>query len=323
MTHENYIQQDTSSTQISTNNITKIDVSVDTQDLAKKGDTVEISLQSAGKVLERAKASSEVQDPITKESTNNSGNCSTSATKDTGDFVRIVDNITTNNSKSRNSVTIKREINKISAEKINIKHTKTLPRGVVAFHFKTQENVNKYEKKVDNIYPESTCSKPKSQGQYKKLILKNINPSISKEQLYLSLRQTIDSKVYLQRFYSSRTYKPLPVIFVTGEVSICNNLLSKGIEILGSHFNCENYIKPAARYFICQTFGHTSTNCFDKHCCKHCGKNHPFQQPYSQESFSVNCNVPGHPSTSRECPKYIEKRALISHEVSPTQHYFL
>ena len=46
ITHKNITEQDTSSTQISTDNITKIDASVFTQDLAKKEDTVTISLQS-------------------------------------------------------------------------------------------------------------------------------------------------------------------------------------------------------------------------------------------------------------------------------------
>ena len=34
-----------------------------------------------------------------------------------------------------------------------------------------------------------------------------------------------------------------------------------------------------------------------------------FQQPCSQESFCVNCNIPGHSSTPRECPKHIEKKS--------------
>ena len=54
--HQNFIGQDTSTTQTLTNNTTKIDVSVDTQDLRKKGDTVKMSLQSPGKVLETGKA---------------------------------------------------------------------------------------------------------------------------------------------------------------------------------------------------------------------------------------------------------------------------
>ena len=187
ITHKNFTEHDTSSNQTSTNNTTKIDVSVDTQDLAKKGDTVKISLQSPGKVLETAKALSEVQDSTTTESTNNSVNCSASAAHDRANFI-----ITTNNSKPRNSVTMKREINKISSEKIKIKHTYTLPGEGVAFHFKPQEDVNKFEKEVDNIYPGCTCSKPKFQSQYKKFIIKNINPSISTEQQHLSLRQTIN-----------------------------------------------------------------------------------------------------------------------------------
>ena len=57
-----------------------------------------------------------------------------------------------------------------------------------------------------------------------------------------------------------------------------------------------------------------STNTYE-----YCGKSHPFQKPCSQESFCMNCNISGHPSATQECPKYIAKRALISHEVSPTQ----
>ena len=94
--------------------------------------------------METAKGLSEVQDPITKESTNNSVNCSASAAQDTADFISVVDNITVNNSKPRNSVTIKREISKISSDKINVKHTHTLPKGV-AFHFKAQEDINKFD----------------------------------------------------------------------------------------------------------------------------------------------------------------------------------
>ena len=101
--------------------------------------------------METAKPLSEVQDPITKESTNNSVDCSASAAQDTADFIHTVDNITINNSKPKNSVTIKIKINKISSEKVNIKHTYTLPRGGIAFHFKAQEDVNKFEKEVDNI----------------------------------------------------------------------------------------------------------------------------------------------------------------------------
>ena len=226
----------------------------------------------------------------------------------TTNFIRIADNITTSNSKPRNSVTIKREINTISSEKTNIKYTYTLSRGGIALHFKA-EDVNKFENEVDNNYPGSTCSKSKSLGQYKKLFMKNINPSISAEQLILSLRQINDGKSYLRNFYSSRTYKALPIICVGCKVSICNNLPRKCIELLGSHFNCENYIKPVVRCFNYQKFGHISTNCFNKHCCEYCGKNCPSQQNCLQESLCVNCNTSGHPSTSQEYPKYKEKKS--------------
>ena len=128
-----------SSTQISTDNtsLTEIDVSVDTQDLDKKRDTVKISVQYP---LNHEK-SWRKEKPYQKfrtlsESTNKSVNRSSSAARDTADFDRIIDNIITNNSKPRNSVTIKRETNKISPEKINIKHRYALHIGGVAFHFK-------------------------------------------------------------------------------------------------------------------------------------------------------------------------------------------
>ena len=55
-------------------------------------------------------------------------------------------------------------------------------------------------------------------------------------------------------------------------------MLSKGMELLDSHFSCEN-------------------------CCEYCGKNCPFLQPCSPQSFCVNCNIPGNLSLSWECPK--------------------
>ena len=197
-------------------------------------------------------------------------------------FIRIVDNITTINSRPRNSLTIKREVNKILFEKINIKYTYILPRGGVAFHFKAQKDVNKFGKEVDNTYVGSTFSQPNFQSQYKKLFIKNKNPFISTEQMHLSLRQTIDPKFHLQRSSSSKTYKSLPVICVTCEFSIHNNLRNKGMELHGSTFNCDTHIKPVVCCFNCQKFGHISTNYFNKHCCKYCGKDHPFQQPCSQ-----------------------------------------
>ena len=96
--------------------------------------------------------------------------------------------------------------------------------------------------------------------------MKKRNSSISTKQRNLSLRQTVDCKFYLQRLYFSVTHKALPIICVTFEVVyLCNNLLSKVIELLGSHFNRENYIEPVVYCSNCQKFGHISTNCFNKH----------------------------------------------------------
>ena len=110
---------------------------MDTQDLDKKRDTVKISVQYPLNHEKSWRKEKPYQNFRTlSESTNKSVNRSSSAARDTADFDRIIDNIITNNSKPRNSVTIKRETNKISPEKINIKHRYSLHIGGVAFHFK-------------------------------------------------------------------------------------------------------------------------------------------------------------------------------------------
>ena len=110
ITHKIFIEQDASSTQISTDTITNIDMFGVHKILLRK----EILLKSPSSQLKSpsAKVSSEVKDPTTKGSINN---CIASAAQDIADFIRIVDNITTNDSKPRNSVTIKGEIKKVSS----------------------------------------------------------------------------------------------------------------------------------------------------------------------------------------------------------------
>ena len=242
------------------------------------------------------------------------------------DFIRVVDNINTNKHYLKDSVTIKKELSKISSEKINIKHTYTLSKGGVAFHFNTQEDTNKFEKEVTKIFPGSTCSIPKSIVKKQKKFIRNIDRVISIEKLTSSLQKTILGKFSLRRFYSSRTGTPLPIVCVTCESSICDKILKTGIKLFELHFNCEKYIKPVTRCFNCQLFGHISINCLNKHRCENCGKNHyplHYYHHCSQSPFCVNCNKPGHPSSSRECPKYIEKKTIISHEITPVKYYFI
>ena len=62
------------------------------------------------------------------------------------------------------------------------------------------------------------------------------------------------------------------MIWMTFEVVIPNNLLSKGIKLLCSDFNCENYIKPFVYCFNCQIFGCISTDCFNELYCEYCEK---------------------------------------------------
>ena len=94
--------------------------------------------------------------------------------------------------RKRSTKRSKQQTNKICSKKIDIKHAYSLPRGV-AFYCKAQVTVSELEKEVDNIYPQSACSKSKSLGQYKKLVIKKYL-SVSTEELNLSAKQIIDRK---------------------------------------------------------------------------------------------------------------------------------
>ena len=323
ITYTNFLKQKSSFRQTATecaSKATQAEVSIDLQENSQ-GNNTNISLLN---ILKGETVDLEQQANPNKSSNTN---CDKSIEKDnTVDFIRVVDNIT-NRHILKDSVSIKKELNKATSEKINIKHTYTLSKGGVAFHFKTQEDTNKFEKEVTKIFPGSTCSIPKSLiKRHKKFIIRNIDPSISNKNLTSSLQKTIQGKFYLRRFHSSRTRKPLPIVCVTCESSACDNILKTGVELFGSHFNCENYIKPIVHCFNCELFGHISINCLKKHRCENCGKsNHPFHchNHCLESSFCVNCNKPGHPPSSRECPEYIKKKTIINHEISPVKYYFI
>ena len=186
----------------------------------------------------------EQQENSSKLSNTDSDKAKDLETEKTVDFIRVVDNITTNKHQLRNSVSIKKVLNKATTEKIDIKHTYTLPKGGVAFHFKSQEDTNKFDKEVNKVFPGSTCNTPESLQNHKNFIIKDIESFISLRELTSSLQQIVQGRFYVRRFFSTRTRKPLPIICVTCESTTCDNFLHTGIELFGSHFNCEKYIKP-------------------------------------------------------------------------------
>lgn len=220
-------------------------------------------------------------------------------------YVRIIDNITPD-LRPKSSVEIKKRISETASHNIEIDFTYVLPRGGIAVILKTEEDLLNLEKDLQNIYPGSTCSIPQSLRRHSKIVIKNINPNISTKDLIQDIKNNFQEEIQIRRFHSSYNHKPLPIVSISCTYSLCGKFLSEGIYILGKQYQCEKYNKPAVRCFNCQLFGHISKHCRNKTTCHNCGKSHPTHNPCTNHPFCANCKLPGHPSISRECPKYLK-----------------
>ena len=80
----------------------------------------------------------------------------------------------------KDSTQIKKRIKEFSGEQINIQYSYTLPKGGVAIHTETEKDVETLEKEINNIFPDSSCTKPLTQTGFTKVVINlNINPFIS------------------------------------------------------------------------------------------------------------------------------------------------
>ena len=84
-------------------------------------------------------------------------------------LIRIIDNIP-NNLQPRGSVDIKHRIKKNSYSKIQINYTHSLPKGSIAIHFKTEEDIISFKNNLDIMYPGGSYSIPRDLDQKDKLI---------------------------------------------------------------------------------------------------------------------------------------------------------
>ena len=176
------------------------------------------------------------------------------------------------------------------------------------------------EQDINTIDPGSTCSIPQSLRKHRKIIIKNINPNITTEDLTNMIEENNQEKVHVKRFHSSYNHQPLPIACLTCEDTLCDKLLSEGINILGTQDHFVKYIKPVVCCFKCQQFGHISKHCANKNNCYNCGKSHPTHPICTNNHFCVNCKTTGHTSTSRDCSKYIERKSFLQNEVPTAQH---
>ena len=93
--------------------------------------------------------------------------------------------------------------------------------------------------------------------------------------------------------------------------STAHKLLEKGLSLFGKNYACETYKKPIIRCYNCQNFGHIAKHCRWICCCHQCGKNYQSFKNCDNAPDCNNCNKQGHPSSTRNCPKYIATQQNI------------
>ena len=138
--------------------------------------------------------------------------------------IRLIDNIP-QTSRPKNSPQIKKRIKEFSSEQINIQYSYTLPKGGVGIHTETEKDAETLDKKISNIFPGSSCTKHLIQTGFTKVVIKNINPFNSTE----DIKQVVNKKFYqnskIRRFHSSVNRKLLPVISIPCHSEISSKLL--------------------------------------------------------------------------------------------------
>ena len=235
-------------------------------------------------------------------------------------IIRIIDNIP-KALQTNNLNLIKKRIKETTTVKIPIDFTYTLPKGGIAIPLPCEEDAKKLENNLDQIYPGSHCQQPQSNSGYNKVIVKNLDPSIPTQEIKQNIEEAYQTTIQINRYHSSLTKRPLPIICITFKGDTYPNFLSKDIRIFNKSYKCQPYNKPAICCFNCQKIGHIARNCRNRNCCHNCGETHLENSYCSKNPACANCNIKGHSSTSRDCPIYIKLKAQLQHEVPSTKYY--
>ena len=172
--------------------------------------------------------------------------------------IRLIDKIP-QTLRPKNSTQIKKRIKEFSSEQINIQYSYTLPKGGVAIHTETEKDAETLEKETISFL--AAPAQNLTQTGFTKVVMKNINPFISTEDIKQVVDKKFNQNSKIRRFHSSVNRKPLPIISISCHSEISSKLLIDGIYIFGKHYNCEQYKKLVIRCFNCQQFGHIAKHC--------------------------------------------------------------
>ena len=198
-------------------------------------------------------------------------------------FIRIIDNIP-KNVLPKSSEDIKNRIKATSTKHIKTDFLYTLPRGGIAIHLHSEEDIENLEKNIGKIYVGSSCTIPlakqdKSRITWNRKYQEAITNYISRSA----------SNIKVQRFFSSANLHPLPIICITCDKQLAIKYIQEGIDLFGKTQQCETYKKPIIRCYNCQKFNHIAKHCRGQQCCHNCGQQHQKIQTCKNLPYCVNC----------------------------------
>ena len=108
----------------------------------------------------------------------------------------------------KNSTQIKKRIKEFSSEQINIQYSYTLPKGGVAIHTETEKDAETLEKETISFL--AAPAQNLTQTGFTKVVMKNINPFISTEDIKQVVDKKFNQNSKIRKFHSSVNRKPLP-----------------------------------------------------------------------------------------------------------------
>ena len=188
-------------------------------------------------------------------------------TKSAGDtsYILVVDNISSS-WKFKNSSTIKSEFSKFFPD-ISLKLAHSLRAGGIVLHFKSLTDL---EKVRDFNWPKSAFGSSGDSIVIKhitnnpRIIFKNVNPSISEQDIQDRLFNFTGEHTKVHRFKNRDSNKPIPVVKVSCSIKAAQRLLDNKLAINGDDIITEKFVpnhSPNIICFKCRKPGHSARFC--------------------------------------------------------------
>ena len=143
----------------------------------------------------------------------------------------------------------------------------SLKAGGIALHLANKESAQKVlqfrwpETAFNNSGSQLHCHTP---SNHHKVILKNIDPSLSEKEVQDLVEGFLSEKIQVKRFYYRDTGKRLPVVKIRGSETACHKLLTRSFTIQGKEVQVSKFLSVHHREipcYNCQEGGHIARSC--------------------------------------------------------------